>query len=223
MLKLFLCAVLCACVHGDRPDEFQHASGGRHHVKEVAVAITITKDPVTDPNDANQNGDGFLDGAAILAYSVNRTQSEFPITMVALVGPKTTKSRPKLVKLGYCKPASLYASHKCHSPTTASPVDRYRVIEYEFPLASKDIKSDYLRPIIDKVLLASTASRATATRSVAPTRSPTINADPPPPLPPVPSPRVRFRRPVRLLRDGRVPEGTSDARTRVTHGATRRD
>lgn len=46
----------------------------------VAVAITVIKD--------GKGGGGFLDGAAVLAYSLRRTKSAFGIDFYAIVTPK---------------------------------------------------------------------------------------------------------------------------------------
>ena len=79
------------------------------------------------PSDKNQLPSGFVDGAAILAESVKYTMShKFPVDMVALVHPSVTKLRKPLEKFGY------------------------RVIEYEFPVKSSEIKGQELRDSIDK-------------------------------------------------------------------------
>jgi hypothetical protein len=96
---------------------------------KVAIVITVTKDPdfTKMPSDKNQLPSGFVDGAAILAESVKDTMShKFPVDMVALVHPSVKKLRQPLEKFGY------------------------RVIEYEFPVKSSEIKGKELRDSIDK-------------------------------------------------------------------------
>lgn len=60
--------------------------------KKVAVAITVTKD--------GEEG-GFLDGAAVLAYSLRRTKSKYQIDFYAIVLPKVVKFRKTLQQHGY--------------------------------------------------------------------------------------------------------------------------
>jgi hypothetical protein len=103
-------------------------SGGTAKAK-VAIAITVTKDPdfTKKSSDPNMNPGGFVDGAAILAHSVKLSMTaKYPVDMIALVLPKVKILRPILQKFGY------------------------RVIEYEFPMTSKDIKGKELAGIIDK-------------------------------------------------------------------------
>lgn len=57
----------------------------------VAIAITMTKDG------------SFLDGAAVLAYTVHHTKmsEQFDVSFIAFVHPNVTTSRPVLKTLGY--------------------------------------------------------------------------------------------------------------------------
>lgn len=84
--------------------------------KRLAYAITITKDGP------------FLDGAAILAYSIVQSSkfSNYVNSLVAFVHPNVTKSREGLKKLGY------------------------HVIEVPIPINVSAIKFEFLREKINK-------------------------------------------------------------------------
>jgi hypothetical protein len=82
----------------------------------IAFAITITRDGF------------FLDGAAVLAYSILRhsSQSPYSISLIAFVHPNVTTSRPGLKNLGF------------------------HVIEVPIPINVSAIQFDFLREKINK-------------------------------------------------------------------------